>query len=144
MDCSVFVFFFKYTATTDIYTDGHTLSLHDALPVFVEAPAPRLAGQVELGECPDVLDVRQRALVHEAGRAHRFWRRFARRGQRHDHVQVSGRQRLRGLRGALDLPRTDRKRVVSGKSVSVRVDFGGCRINKKKNNKNKYTSNKKE
>src|SRR3546814_2349807 len=66
-----------------------------------------LAGQVELGECPDVLDVRQRALVHEAGRAHRFWRRFARRGQRHDHVQVSGRQRLRGLRGALELPRTD-------------------------------------
>src|SRR3546814_7161626 len=73
----------------------------------VEAPAPRLAGQVELGECPDVLDVRQRALVHEAGRAHRFWRRFARRGQSHYHVTVSGRQRLRGLRGALELPRAD-------------------------------------
>src|SRR3546814_14522991 len=41
----------------------------------VEAPATRLAGQVELGECPDVLVVRQRALVHEAGRAHLFWRR---------------------------------------------------------------------
>src|SRR3546814_11533847 len=29
----------------------------------------------------------------------------------------------------------DRKRVVSGKSVSVRVDLGGRRINTKKNNK---------
>src|SRR3546814_13154143 len=27
----------------------------------------------------------------------------------------------------------DRKRVVSGKSVSVRVDFGGCRLIKKQN-----------
>src|SRR3546814_6578091 len=26
-------FFFNDTATTDIYTDGHTLSLHDALPI---------------------------------------------------------------------------------------------------------------
>src|SRR3546814_14020333 len=29
----------------------------------------------------------------------------------------------------------DRKSVVSGQSVSVRVDFGGCRIIKKKHNK---------
>src|SRR3546814_17279182 len=28
-------FFFKDTATTEIYTDGHTLSLHDALPVYL-------------------------------------------------------------------------------------------------------------
>src|SRR3546814_3173617 len=27
-------FFFKYTATTDIYTDRHTLPLHDALPIW--------------------------------------------------------------------------------------------------------------
>src|SRR3546814_18421717 len=26
-------FFFNYTATTEIYTYGHTLSLHDALPI---------------------------------------------------------------------------------------------------------------
>src|SRR3546814_16147742 len=31
--------------------------------------------------------------------------------------------------------RADRKSVVSGKSVYVRVDFGGCRIIKKKNTK---------
>src|SRR3546814_13263331 len=28
------VFFFNYTATPEIYTYGHTLSLHDALPIF--------------------------------------------------------------------------------------------------------------
>src|SRR3546814_20343252 len=28
-----FVFFFNDTATTEIYTYGHTLSLHDALPI---------------------------------------------------------------------------------------------------------------
>src|SRR3546814_15068013 len=26
-------FFFNYTATTEVYTYGHTLSLHDALPI---------------------------------------------------------------------------------------------------------------
>src|SRR3546814_1831335 len=29
----MFFFFFNATATTEIYTDGHTLSLHDALPI---------------------------------------------------------------------------------------------------------------
>src|SRR3546814_16458486 len=33
------------------------------------------------------------------------------------------------------LPPPDRKSVVSGKSVSVRVDLGGRRISKKKNNR---------
>src|SRR3546814_11803972 len=31
--CSYLVFFFKDTATPDIYTYCHTLSLHDALPI---------------------------------------------------------------------------------------------------------------
>src|SRR3546814_12384140 len=32
--CSVYIFFFfNETATTEIYTYGHTLSLHDALPI---------------------------------------------------------------------------------------------------------------
>src|SRR3546814_16433688 len=31
---SNFVFFFNDTATTEIYTYGHTLSLHDALPIW--------------------------------------------------------------------------------------------------------------
>src|SRR3546814_7149016 len=31
-----FFFFFNDTATTEIYTYGHTLSLHDALPILGE------------------------------------------------------------------------------------------------------------
>src|SRR3546814_20639777 len=41
-------FFFNDTATTEIHTDGHTLSLHDGLPISLPAdrgPA-RLAGSV--------------------------------------------------------------------------------------------------
>src|SRR3546814_20722972 len=34
-------FFFNDTATTEIYTYGHTLSLHDALPIYA---AQRCAG----------------------------------------------------------------------------------------------------
>src|SRR3546814_6628036 len=33
------IFFFNDSATTGIYTDGHTLSLHDALPIYPGAPA---------------------------------------------------------------------------------------------------------
>src|SRR3546814_20909009 len=32
-----FYFFFNDPATTDIYTYGHTLSLHDALPIYAYA-----------------------------------------------------------------------------------------------------------
>src|SRR3546814_16682557 len=32
--CCLFGFFFNDTATTETYTYGHTLSLHDALPIF--------------------------------------------------------------------------------------------------------------
>src|SRR3546814_3524724 len=51
---SLFTFFFHDTATTEIYTYGHTLSLHDALPIWrghatrtaarsaAAAPPPRL------------------------------------------------------------------------------------------------------
>src|SRR3546814_13600543 len=38
----VVVFFFNDTATTEIYTYGHTRSLHDALPIY-------LAGQTSPG-----------------------------------------------------------------------------------------------
>src|SRR3546814_220783 len=59
--CSFFFFFFMDTATTEIYTYGHTLSLHDALPIFRRTAtdleerlgdrAPQRAGQD-----PDLLD----------------------------------------------------------------------------------------
>src|SRR3546814_14085504 len=35
--CVVYLFLFSDTATTDIYTNGHTLSLHDALPICIKA-----------------------------------------------------------------------------------------------------------
>src|SRR3546814_18549893 len=34
----MFFFFFNYTATTEIYTYRHTLSLHDALPICAKTP----------------------------------------------------------------------------------------------------------
>src|SRR3546814_19585462 len=34
----LYLFFFNDTATTEIYTYGHTLSLHDALPISATCP----------------------------------------------------------------------------------------------------------
>src|SRR3546814_1087368 len=34
LDCVILIVFFTDTATTEIYTYGHTLSLHDALPIL--------------------------------------------------------------------------------------------------------------
>src|SRR3546814_15320199 len=33
-ECDSLILFFNDTATTEIYTYGHTLSLHDALPIY--------------------------------------------------------------------------------------------------------------
>src|SRR3546814_17404010 len=52
---TVVFFFFNYTATTDIYTYLHTLSLHDALPIsgpmplLGDAKAARRGGQHQQG-----------------------------------------------------------------------------------------------
>src|SRR3546814_10961906 len=43
------VFFFNDTATTEIYTYGHTLSLHDALPICLRA------GVHKWGHVPELL-----------------------------------------------------------------------------------------
>src|SRR5258707_2626901 len=45
-------FFFNDTATTEIYT----LSLHDALPISVEAADPHVVERGEPGEGPDELE----------------------------------------------------------------------------------------
>src|SRR3546814_20579362 len=50
------------------------------------------------------------------------------------HLCISGSHALR-------ISSEDRKSVVSGKSVSVRVDIGGRRIIKKKKNSNNYRGN---
>src|SRR3546814_16707627 len=39
------VFFFNETATTEIYTYGHPLSLHDALPIYPADPLDRAQRQ---------------------------------------------------------------------------------------------------
>src|SRR3546814_14881630 len=38
--------FLNDTATTEIYTYGHTLSLHDSLPISWERPWPRQVGAI--------------------------------------------------------------------------------------------------
>src|SRR3546814_12270026 len=38
--------FFNVTATTQFYTDGHTLSLHDALPILGPRRLPAISTQV--------------------------------------------------------------------------------------------------
>src|SRR3546814_14494035 len=43
MICEIVIFFCNDTATTEIYTYGHTLSLHDALPNFPGGKYPLLA-----------------------------------------------------------------------------------------------------
>src|SRR3546814_12292880 len=55
-----------------------------------------------------------------------------------DHLEAVVARRLNG-RGE---PRVDRKGVVSGKRVSVRVDLGGRRYIQKKKKKKKYANNK--
>src|SRR3546814_3218657 len=40
--CMFLFFFFNDTATTEIYTYLHTLSLHDALPIFLDVDAKLL------------------------------------------------------------------------------------------------------
>src|SRR3546814_5868573 len=46
------VLFFKDTATTEIYTVGHTLSLHDALPIYCNGVRPSTAANTRLRCCP--------------------------------------------------------------------------------------------
>src|SRR3546814_21163180 len=49
------LFFCNYTATTEIYTYLHTLSLHDALPIFEVDGAVGLH-ELDSGAAPDRLD----------------------------------------------------------------------------------------
>src|SRR3546814_1765460 len=53
---SVAVFCLNDTATTEIYTYGHTLSLHDALPIFAEDLAAGLLGQLAQADEGGVAD----------------------------------------------------------------------------------------
>src|SRR3546814_406123 len=50
LEYSLFFFFFNDTATTEIYTYRHTLSLHDALPIDTEPTSYRVTG-MECASC---------------------------------------------------------------------------------------------
>src|SRR3546814_12678212 len=102
---SVFCVFFNDTATTEIYTYGHTLSLHDALPISRRgadrAPARatwsrRHPARISRGSSQH----RQRPACGIAGQIAPGHRRY-------------------------------RKSVVLGKILSVRVALGGLRFIKK-------------
>src|SRR3546814_15077180 len=49
----MYIFFFNDTATTEIYTYGHTLSLHDALPISWSDIASRTVADV--GSLPSAI-----------------------------------------------------------------------------------------
>src|SRR3546814_19691488 len=86
-------------------------------------------------------DVCSSDLTDARGAAQRFSRRqpglFRRRDRARQQPRRTGEERRAGDRPhrAGRRARTDRKSVVSGKSVSVRVDLGGRRIIKKKTKK---------
>src|SRR3546814_18015961 len=102
--------FVHYTANTDIYTDLHSLSLHDALPTYGRQ---RFNGEL-VGIDGDVV-----LISDKEGVEHRL---------PFDAIDTAKLVLTDKLIAA-----TDRKSVVSGKSVSVRVDLGGRRIIKKIN-----------
>src|SRR3546814_15655667 len=111
-------FFFIDTATTGIYTYVHTLSQHDALPIPRRRPPyrkPRLTEPPHRDGRPFTVGTDEDVCptCNGSGRVLNAvpteWRGS----------QISGLYRY-------PTNKIDRKRVVSGKSVSVRVDQG-CR-----------------
>src|SRR3546814_21121953 len=82
-------------------------------------------------------DLAPRASPPRDGHADRCWADGSRHPQRAGAQCVAARDRDRAAR-------RDRKSVVSGKSVSVRVDLGGRRIITKKTTKEQKTYSKKQ
>src|SRR3546814_11381395 len=76
-------FFFKDPATTELYTYGHPLSLHDALPISPVTP-PTALHRVVL---PRTGAAKTRAIVRSGSRLVRDWQQTSR-----QHV-ATGRQR---------------------------------------------------
>src|SRR3546814_10248493 len=78
------------TATTDIYTYGHTLSLHVALPICRRRPAasrtnrPVPAGRRDTARIPPCASQRERRPGYNRGtRQNRIWRRSSPRSEEH-------------------------------------------------------------
>src|SRR3546814_17718015 len=126
------IFFFNDTATTEIYTYGHTLSLHDALPIYAQhekGKSPR-SDALEGGQpVRDLLIARAEAPLEqqqvvarritgaqESAIRHNQRRRAILDQVTHDQL---GRRAFREP-GARDQRGEDRQRVGSGTSRSVR------------------------
>src|SRR3546814_12586907 len=121
-------FVFNDTATTEIYTYLHTLSLHDALPISRSAT---ISPGATARSTP-----RKTSIVSSP------WMKLRRRPATlrtsfiAKHLDRIGIGSLEG--GIKRCKKADRKSVVEGKSVSVRVDLGGRRIIKKPKTQKKY------
>src|SRR3546814_19455385 len=119
---------FEYTATTETYTYRHTLSLHGAHPIDAAAHVALVAsgtgiiGRIGSGksELASKLCQIQRAADH----IHARIERIAAEGMAPGQISP-------GRGHDMHAAHRDRKSVVQGKSVSVRVDLGGGRIMKK-------------
>src|SRR3546814_17188403 len=121
-------FFFNGTATTEIYSYLHTLSLHDALPIF-RRTRPGVAAAGAGWRRSDRVDGRRHTICGAVGQGPSGLRLLPA-DVRAGH-QSTDRSAARADRDVARMP-ADRKSVVLGKRVSVRVDLGGRRIIKKK------------
>src|SRR6056300_1615946 len=101
-------FFFNDTATTEIYTNLNTLSLHDALPISSRRRHTRFLNVTGVHTC--ALPIRSEEHTSEL--------------QSHSEISY-----------AVFCLRSEERRV--GKSVKISVDLGGRRIIKKKKKKKK-------
>src|SRR3546814_20410569 len=67
-----FCFLFNDTATTVIYTYGHTLSLHDALPISLSGVAFSPGVQDRLNTAAHRIQVNSQS-IYTGGGVNRFW-----------------------------------------------------------------------
>src|SRR3546814_6188395 len=127
--------FFNDTATTEIYTYGHTLSLHDALPIWPPHDLSAAAGtRLRLGPGP--------------GAAHRACRRHGGGGRGH-HARLGpdARRRARCPLGALRRkPRRGPTALRSEEHTSelqslMRISYAVFCLKKKKQQPNKDLNN---
>src|SRR3546814_20378323 len=121
------VFFFNDPATTEIYTYGHTLSLHDALPIckLLLRKTRTTHGQISRV----MRRARTRATTAIRGAAMTVPKRATTpAAQRTCTGKVCAPSSVAGV----GLATEERKSGVEGQRVSVRVEIGGTSTTKKK------------
>src|SRR3546814_11166602 len=132
---------FNYTATTEIYNDVHTLSLHDALPISKTctstSTAPGSRPMVRARSCSRIVirglptgskpPATNAAPCACAGSARASMSIQPRKSS----STIHSTRHSQG-RSPHDADHLDRKRVVQGRVWTVRVTLGGARSVKKK------------